>query len=352
MNEIQIGKKKIGHGHPAFIIAEMSGNHNQSFEKAAEIVRAAKECGADAIKLQTYTADTLTLNSDKPDFLIRSESPWKKHSTLHQLFNKAHMPWEWHAPLFSLAQEIGLEIFSSPFDSTAVDFLQNLQAVAFKIASPEITDVGLLEKVARTGKPVIVSTGVAELADIELAVQTLKENGCSQIILLKCTASYPAPPELMNLRTIPDMATRFNCLSGLSDHSLGVGIPIAAVALGASVIEKHFLLDKSEESVDSFFSLDRGEFALMLQEIRKAEAALGKVEYNLDEEVKKDFRGRRSLYVSSNIKKGDLFSLDNVKSVRPAFGLHPKHLKELLGKRAIRDLELGDRLRLEDIDWQ
>ncbi len=348
--KFKIGRNDIGDNSPVFIIAEMSGNHGGSLEEAVKIVRAAKEAGADAVKLQTYTADTITLNSDKADFKLPSNNPWSNHSNLYQLFQKAFTPWEWHPILFEEAKQCGVEIFSSPFDLSAVDFLEKLKAPAYKIASPEITDVGLIEKVARTKKPVILSTGAAELNDIELAVKTIQEAGCDSFAFLKCVASYPSPPEAMNLKTIPHLAEMFNCVSGLSDHSLGIGIPVAAVALGAKLIEKHFVLNK-KDTVDGFFSLDKESFTQMVIEIRKVEKAIGKVSYQIDEEGKKNFWGRRSLYFSDTIKKDDVISENNIRSVRPSFGLHPKFKKEILGKKALENHELGDRIHAKDIDW-
>jgi pseudaminic acid synthase len=350
MKNIKIGRKEIGQGLPSYIIAEMSGNHCGNFELAVEIIKAAKKCGADAVKLQTYTPDTITLNSEKEDFKIPSSNPWSSFNTLYKVYEKGFTPWEWHADLFKIAKEVGIDIFSSPFDETAVDLLESLGAPAYKIASPEITHIPLLEKVAKTGKPVIVSTGVAQLVDIDLAVKTLKKHGCSDIILLKCTSSYPAPPESIHLKTIPNLSETFDCLAGLSDHTLGLGVPIGAVALGATVIEKHFILEKTPDSVDGFFSLDQQEFTSMVDEIRKLEKALGKVNYELDQEGMKNYWGRRSLYISASIKKGEVLTEKNMKCVRPSFGLHPKHYFEVLGKKVNRDLELGDRLSFDVID--
>ncbi len=341
---MHFGQKIISQSSPTFIIAEMSANHNGDFEKAIEIIRVAKECGADAIKLQTYRADTITLDCNRDDFLIPSESPWEKHRTLFSLYEKAHTPWEWHEALFQEAIKQGIEIFSSPFDTTAVDFLENLGVIAYKVASPEITDIPLLKKIASTQKPIILSTGVAELEDISLAVQTLRQEGCSDIILLKCTTAYPAPPEEINLRTITHMAETFECLTGISDHTLGIGIPVAAVALGAKVIEKHFVLDNTENSVDAFFSLDPSGFKEMVDEIRKVEKALGKVTYDLTESARKNIRGRRSLYISKSILAGECLTLDHIKSVRPGFGLHPKYQETIIGESVNQDLKRGDRL--------
>lgn len=348
--DMRIGNHTLGPGHPTFIVAEMSGNHGGSLERALEIVRAAKRSGADAIKLQTYTADTITLKCDREDFLIPAGTPWENHSTLWDLYDKAHTPWDWHETIFREARVLGLEVFSSPFDESAVDLLEQLGVPAYKIASPEITDVPLLERVARTGKPVIISTGISELADIELALSTLRGAGASDIIVLKCTTAYPAPIEESNLRTISDMISRFGVLSGLSDHSIGTAAPVAAVALGASFIEKHFTLDDSKETVDSFFSSGEEEFTRMVQDIRLVEKALGCASYEITPSALSSLRGRRSLYVSAEIKAGEKITKHNIKSVRPSFGLHPKYYKKLLGRSAKCDLQLGGRLSWDVIE--
>lgn len=348
--KFKIGNTLVGKGQKTFIIAEMSGNHGGKLEQALKIVRAAKECGANALKLQTYRADTITIDSDKEDFLLPPESPWETSKTLFTLYDKAYTPWEWHAEIFAEARKVGLEVFSSPFDATAVDFLEKLDVSAYKIASPEITDIPLIEKVAATNKPVILSTGVACLADIELAVETLRINKVKNIILLKCTSAYPAPAEETNLLTIPDLAKKFNCLSGLSDHSLGIGIPIAAVALGATILEKHFVMESSDETVDSFFSLDRSAFKQMVQEIRQVEKALGVISYDVSPSALPNLRGRRSLYVTQNMKPGEVFSPANVRSIRPSFGMHPKYFKQILGKKAKTELSKGDRLTWDVIE--
>lgn len=348
--EIRIGKHTLGHGHPAFIVAEMSGNHGGSLERALEIVRAAKCSGADAIKLQTYTADTITLKCEREDFRIPGTSPWIDYSTLWDLYNVAHTPWDWHEALFCEARRLDMEVFSSPFDETAVDLLERLEAPAYKIASPEITHIPLLERVARTGKPVIISTGIAELADIELALDTLRGAGAHDIIVLKCTTAYPAPIEESNLRTIPDMMTRFGVLSGLSDHTMGTASAVASVALGANFIEKHFTLDDAEETVDSFFSSGQEEFSRMVQDIRLVEKALGRVSYEITPTALPSLRGRRSIYAAADVKAGDLFTDVNIKCIRPGFGLHPSHYAALIGKRAKRDIQLGDRLTVSDLE--
>lgn len=348
--QVKIGNFELGKGRPTFIVAEMSGNHGGSLERAIQLIRAAKRAGADAIKLQTYTADTITLNSDKEDFTLSSDSPWVTHNTLWDLYNKAHTPWEWHLPLFQEARKIGIEIFSSPFDESAVELLESLNVLLYKIASPEITNIPLLEKVAKTGKPIIISTGICDLSDIELAITTLRNAGAKDIIILKCTTAYPAPAEESNLLTIPDLMERFNVLSGLSDHSVGTAAAIATVALGGSLIEKHFTLDDGEETVDSFFSSAESEFTQMVKDIRFIDKALGKISYEISPSAISSLKGRSSLYVSSSIKKGDIFTSDNIKAVRPSLGMHPKYYKEILGKKALINLELGDRLTWDVIE--
>lgn len=350
MRDIRVGTKTIGAAHPVYIIAEMSANHQGGLDKALAIIHAAKEVGADAVKLQTYRADTMTLNSTKEDFLIASHSPWKKYKTKFSLYEKIAMPWEWHVDLVAEGRKIGIDVFSTPFDRSAVDFLETLQMPAYKIASPEITDIPLIKRVGQTKMPVILSTGVATLEDITLAVQTLREQGCQDIILLKCTTAYPAPPAEVNLQTIPDLARRFHCQSGISDHTLGIGIPVAAVALGARVIEKHFVLEDGDDSVDSFFSLKPLEFKAMVDEVRKVEAALGQVTYELTPSAQKSLGARRSLYVAENIKCGEQLTEDNCKSVRGGFGLHPKYLESILGKKVKQDLEMGDRLTWDVVE--
>lgn len=347
---VRIGSRLVGKGQPCYIVAEMSANHGGDYEQAVRILRAAKEFGADAVKLQTYRADTITLNCDGDDFRISSESPWADSKTLFSLYEKAYTPWEWHRGLFQEARSIGLDIFSSPFDATAVDLLESLDACAYKVASPEITDIPLLERIAATGKPVILSTGVADLSDLTLAVDTLRGGGANEIVLLKCTTAYPAPAEEANLRTIPDMATRFNCVAGLSDHTLGLGVPIAAVALGASFLEKHYILEHGDNSEDAFFSLNTLEFKTLVAEVRKVEKALGRVCYDLTSSSRKSVQGRRSLYVAKDVKRGDILTRDDIRSVRPGLGLHPKHLGEFLGRRAGRDLSLGERANLDMIE--
>lgn len=347
--QIRIGKHTLGAGCPTFIVAEMSANHGGTLERALEIVRSAKRAGADAVKLQTYTADTITLKCDSDDFRILCTSPWGNYSTLWDLYAEAFTPWEWHEEIFREARRLDLEVFSSPFDESSVDFLEKLNVSAYKIASPEITHIPLLERVATTGKPVIISTGIAELADIEVALAALRGAGAKEIIVLKCTTAYPAPPEEANLRTISDMIPKFGVLSGLSDHTMGTVTAVVSVALGASMLEKHFTLDDEKETVDSFFSLGEMEFARLVQDIRWAEKVLGRVSYEVTPSALSSLRGRRSIYVAAPIRAGEKFTKTNIKVVRPSFGLHPKHFKDILGCQATRDLHFGDRLTNDDL---
>ncbi len=347
-NIIKIGNRLIGDEQPCFVVAEMSGNHGQDYDRALAIVEAAARAGADAIKLQAYTADTITLNHDGPDFRIPENNSWSEFKTLHELYQSAYTPWEWFKPLFEAAKKLKMEAFCSVFDHTSVDFLEQLGTSCYKIAAAEITDIPLLRKVAATGKPVILSSGLATFADLELAARTLRDSGCSEYVILKCTSEYPAPIEQANLQTIRHISESFRCLSGLSDHTTETAVPVAAVCLGASVIEKHFTLDTSK-TVDSFFSLQPDEFNHMVSQIRIAESAIGEISYPLTDEKTGTASGRRSLYACQPIKTGECFSDANVRSVRPAHGLHPKHLDSLIGIEATRDIEYGDRLTLEDL---
>lgn len=350
MKKIRIGDRYIGEGCPTFIIAEMSGNHNMDYSRAEAIVRAAKDAGVDAIKLQTYTADTITLNSNAPCFMTDPDGLWADQ-TLYELYQKAYTPWEWQPELKKLADELGILLFSSPFDVTAVDFLEKMDVPAYKIASYEMNDTQLIKKVAMTGKPIIMSTGISDIADIDLAIKTCKEVGNDQIILLKCTSEYPAPFENMNLKMIPSLRDTFNCVSGLSDHSMGDEVAIAAVTLGACVVEKHFTLDRADGGVDSAFSMDVKEMKAMVEHIRHIEAALGKVDYTLSEDQKKDRVFSRSLFVAADIKKGETFTYENVRSVRPANGLPVKYLDKLIGKKATKDLAYATPLSMADVEW-
>lgn len=331
------------------IIAELSANHGNSLETAIQTIKAAAKTGADAIKLQTYTADTLTLNCDKEDFVVKGGTLWD-NKTLYELYQGAFTPWEWHEELFRVAKEEGLLCFSTPFDKSAVDFLETLNPPAYKVASFEITDYALVRYIASKHKPIIISTGIATLQEIEDVVAICKEENNHDIILLQCTSSYPASLESANLLTIKDLSQRFGVISGFSDHTLGITAPIAAVALGAKVIEKHFILDKAIGGADASFSLDVEEFSHMVQAVRDTEKLLGKPTYNLDEENIKGRVFSRSLYVAKDIQKGELITLENIRSIRPGYGLHPKYLGEILGKKAKVTLNFGDRLKIENID--
>jgi pseudaminic acid synthase len=346
---ISIGNKTIGQNQPVFIIAELSANHNGSLETAIATVRAAKRAGADAIKLQTYTPDTITIDCNNDYFRIDQGSLWDG-KTLYQLYEEAYTPWEWHEELYRVATEEGLICFSSPFDKTAVDLLERLNSPAYKIASFEIQDIPLIDYVASKGKPVIISTGIAELSDIKLAVETCRKAGNDQIILLKCTSAYPAPVEMANLKTIINLKETFGVESGLSDHTYGITVPIVGVCLGASVIEKHFILDKSIGGPDAEFSLDFHEFKNMVDAVRDAEKAIGIVSYKLSDRVKANRKFARSLFIIEDIRKGETITEDNIKSIRPGYGMHPKYLNDVLGKKAKENLERGMPLTWEDIE--
>jgi len=350
MKEIKIGNKFIGPGHPTFVIAEMSGNHNMDYSRAEAIVRAAKETGVDAIKLQTYTADTITLNSKEECFLTDPNGLWADQ-TLYELYEKAYTPWEWQPKLKELADELGIMLFSSPFDVTAVDFLEKMDVPAYKIASYEMNDTQLIKKVAETGKPIIMSTGISDIEDINTAINICKSVGNDQIILLKCTSEYPAPYENMNLKMIPNLSETFNCVAGLSDHSMGDEVAIAAVTLGACVVEKHFTLDRADGGVDSAFSMDIREMTDMVEHIRHIEAALGKVDYTLTKDQINDRHFSRSLFAAADIKAGEVFTYENVRSVRPNNGLPVKYLEQMIGKKATRDLNYATPLSLKDVEW-
>lgn len=331
-----------------FIIAELSANHGGKLEIALETVRAAKRAGADAIKLQTYTADTITLNSRKEYFKINQGTHWDGQY-LYDLYKEAFLPWEWHKPIFSLAKKEGLICFSSPFDFTAIDFLEELNCPIYKIASFEITDIPLIEYAASKGKPMIISTGIAEIKDIELAIETCKKAGNNDITILKCTSAYPADPKDANLLTIQDIAKRFVVKSGLSDHTLGIEAPMIAVAMGATVIEKHFILDKSIGGADAHFSLDEKEFKQMVDTVRLTEKMMGKVDYEMTGSKIKSREFSRSLFIVTDVKKGELITNENIRSIRPGFGLHPKELPNILGKEFSKDQEKGTPLKWDMI---
>lgn len=331
-----------------FIIAEMSANHNGNKEIALETIRAAKRAGADAIKLQTYTADTITLDCDKDDFQIKQGTIWDGQ-TMHQLYQKAYTPWEWHAELFEEAKKQNIICFSTPFDNTAVDLLESFGNPIYKIASFEITDINLIEYCARKMKPMVISTGIATEEDIELAIATCRKVGNNDITLLKCTSAYPSPVEKSQLCMIQDMAKKYNVKTGLSDHTIGSFAPILSVALGGVMIEKHFIIDRSIGGEDCSFSMDEKEFTQMVKDVRLAEQALGEVSYELDPLVLPEREFARSLYIAEDIKAGDILTEKNLRSVRPGFGLHPKYLNNCLGKKVNRDLEKGTRMSLEYI---
>jgi pseudaminic acid synthase len=340
---LTIGKRRVGAGQPVYVVAELSANHSGSLDVARELMRAAHAAGADAVKLQTYTADTLTIRSDRPEFRIGGGTLWDGR-TLHDLYQEAMTPWEWHADLFAEARRLGLDCFSTPFDATAVDFLEKFAPPAHKIASFELVDHALLRKVAATRRPVILSTGMATLDEIREAVAALRAAGCRELALLKCTSSYPAPAAEANLRTISDLASTFDCPVGLSDHTLGIACPVVAVSLGACLIEKHFTLSRSTPGPDSAFSLEPAEFAEMVRAIRTAEAALGSVHYGLSPAEEKSRVFRRSLFAVADIAAGERFTEQNVRSIRPGLGLPPKELPRLLGRRAARAISRGEPL--------
>ncbi|WP_153732394.1 pseudaminic acid synthase [Sporosarcina obsidiansis] len=332
---------KIGREFKPFIIAEMSGNHNQSLERALQIVEAAAKSGADALKIQTYTADTMTLDIENPDFQIDDEKNlWNGHN-LYQLYQQAYTPWKWHKPIFDRARELGMIAFSTPFDETAVDFLEELDVPLYKVASFENNDIPLIKKIAATGKPMIISTGMASVAELDEAVRAAKEEGCNDLILLKCTSTYPATAENTNISTIPHMRELFNVQVGLSDHTMGTGVAVASVALGATVIEKHFTLSRADGGVDSAFSMEPDEMATLVAETERAWQAMGHVTYGVTEAEKESLKFRRSVYVSEDIKAGDQLTTDNIRVIRPGYGLAPKHYNRLLGMKVSQDIAAG-----------
>lgn len=347
-NFIQINGRKIGQDEPTYIVAEMSANHHQKFDEAIKLVKAAKDAGADAIKLQTYTADTITLNCKNPFFRIGEGTIWAGRN-LYDLYSEAYTPWEWQPKLKGIAEEMGLDCFSSPFDVSAVDFLEKMDVPAHKIASFELVDIPLLKKLAGTGKPLILSIGMASLAEIEEGVNAIRSassmSGGIELVLLKCASAYPALPEEMNLRAIPFMADYFDVPVGLSDHTLGIAVPVAAIALGACMVEKHLTLSRSNPSPDSAFSLEPAEFKAMVEAVRTAEKALGEERYEMSSREEKNRIFRRSLFVVKTICEGEIFTEEYVRSIRPAYGLHPRHLPEVIGRKAAQDIEMGTPLR-------
>ena len=342
--EITIGERKIGQDAPTYVVAEMSTNHHHDFDRAVQIVEAASEAGADAIKLQTYTADTMTIDSEKEPFHI-TEGPWEGR-TLYDLYEEAYTPWDWQPKLQEIAHDHGLDLFSSPFDPTAVEFLEEMDVPVYKIASFENVDLPLIRRVAETGKPTIMSTGMATLAEIDEAVRAYREAGGTDLSLLACTSSYPAPPEEMHLRRIPHLAETFDVVPGLSDHTLGTEVPVAAVSLGARIVEKHLTLSRDDEGPDSDFSLEPDEFAEMVRAVRRTERALGDVRYETTEKESESEGFRRSLFVVKNVAEGETFSEENVRSIRPDSGLHPRYYREVLGSEAAYDVGEGTPL-----DW-
>ncbi len=343
---IQINGRRVGSGYSTYVVAELSANHNQNFDQAVELIKVAKEAGADAVKLQTYTPDILTLRSDAEYFRIGGGTLWDGR-TLYDLYSEAYMPWEWQPKLKAIADELGIDLFSTAFDPSAVDFLEELGVPVHKVASFEVVDIPLIAKMSRTGKPLIISTGMAALGEIEEAVRAAHFAGAKQIALLKCTSAYPAPLEEMNLRSIPHLATAFHVPVGLSDHTLGIAAPVAAVGLGACIVEKHFTLSRDVPGPDSAFSLEPHEFKAMVEAIRVAETALGQVSYEVTEREAASRVFRRSLFVVKDMKAGEVFTEENVRSIRPGHGLSPTYLKDVLGRRAVRDIERGTPL-----EWQ
>ena len=349
MNSISINNIKIGNNEKPFIIAEMSGNHNQSLDRALQIVDAAAKSGANALKIQTYTADTMTLNIENPEFVIKDANSLWDGQNLYQLYAKAYTPWEWHKPIFERAQELGMIAFSTPFDETAVDFLETLNVPLYKIASFENNDIPLIKKVASTGKPMIISTGMATVSELDEAVQTAKDAGCKNLILLKCTSTYPATPENTNLLTIPHMRELFDVQVGISDHTMGTGVSVAAVALGATVIEKHFTLSRSDGGVDSAFSMEPEEMSTLVTESERAWHSMGRISYGPTEKEKASEKFRRSIYVVKDIKAGETLTKDNIKVIRPGYGLAPKYYENLIGKTAKHEMEIGLPFSFSDI---
>ena len=339
-HQISINDKSVGRSCPVYIIAELSANHNQDFEQAVQLIKSAKEAGADAIKLQTYTPDTITIDCDNEYFRISKGTIWEGRN-LYDLYKEAYTPWEWQPKLKNVANDLGMDLFSTPFDNTAVEFLEKMGVPAYKIASFELVDIPLIQRVAKTGKPIIMSTGMATLAEIDEAVQAARDAGCKELALLKCTSGYPADPAEMNLRTIPHMAEAFGLPVGLSDHTLGIAVPVAAVALGACIVEKHFTLARAVPGPDSAFSLEPQEFKAMVEAIRVTEKALGKVNYAVTENEAASRVFRRSLFVVKDMKTGETFTSENLRSIRPGYGLAPKYLKDIMGQKACQDIKKG-----------
>lgn len=345
---ISVNNRVVGSGYPVYVIAELSANHNQDYEQAVKLIKAAKEAGADAIKLQTYTPDTMTIDCNNEYFRIGKGTIWEGKN-LYDLYKEAYTPWEWQPKLKAIANDLGMDLFSTPFDKTAVDFLEEMDVPAYKIASFELVDIPLIQYIAGKGKPIIMSTGMATLAEINEALQAAREAGAKEIALLKCTSAYPADPADMNLRTIPHMAEAFGVPAGLSDHTLGIAVPVAAVALGACIIEKHFTLSRSVPGPDSAFSLEPDEFKAMVEAVRTTEKALGQVNYSVTEKEAASRVFRRSLFVVKDMKAGEVFTEENVRSIRPGYGLHTRYAKWVIGRRARIDITTGTPISLEFI---
>lgn len=350
INELRISNRPIGQKHAPFVIAEMSGNHNQSLERALEIVEAVAKTGSHALKIQTYTPDTMTLDLDEGEFLVSDPKSLWQGKSLYDLYGEAYTPWEWHKPIFERARELGLIPFSTPFDVTAVDFLESLDVPCYKIASFENTDLPLIRRVAATGKPLIISTGMATVAELDETVRAAREAGCKNLILLKCTSTYPATAENTNILSIPHLRELFDCEVGLSDHTIGLGVSVASVALGASVIEKHFTLCRADGGVDSTFSMEPDEMAELVIESERAWQALGQVSYGPTEHEKKSTQFRRSIYIVKDLKPGDTLSVDNIRAIRPGFGLPTKYIKILLGKTVNQNIKRGTALTWDVIE--
>ncbi len=347
---MKIANRCIGRDHAPFIIAEMSGNHNQSLDRAMEIVAAAAKTGAHALKIQTYTPDTMTLDLNEREFVINDQKSLWAGTSLYKLYSEAYTPWDWHKPIFNRARELGMIPFSTPFDKTAVDFLEDLKVPCYKIASFENTDLPLIRRVAATGKPMIVSTGMATIAELDETVRAARESGCKALILVKCTSAYPATADNANILTIPHLRDHFDCEVGLSDHTMGLGVSIASVAHGATVIEKHFTLNRAEGGVDSTFSMEPAEMALLVAETERAWKSLGQVSYGPTESEKKSLTFRRSLYVVNDLKRGEVLTMTNVKAIRPGLGISPKYLDQVIGRRVIKDVRRGTPLAWELIN--
>ncbi len=346
---ITINSRKIGHGEPVYVIAEMSANHGQDFNRAVEIIHAMKESGADAVKLQTYTPDTMTIDSDHKEFRIGKGTIWEG-KTLYELYGEAYTPWEWQPKLKKVANDLGMDLFSTPFDSTAVDFLEEMNVSAYKVASFELIDIPLIERIAQTGKPMIMSTGMGSFEEIQKAVEAAREAGAKEIALLKCTSAYPAPPEEINLRTIPDLMEKLNVPVGLSDHTLGIAVPVAAVALDACIVEKHFTMSRDDPGPDSAFSLEPDEFKQMVGSVRIAKKALGEVSYDVTEKEQTSRVFRRSIFSVKDIREGEEFTGENIRIIRPGHGLHPKELSNVLGRKAAKNISRGTPLSWELVE--